>query len=135
MELFNLAIQTDSNDLNMTVFKQYLHKSSNNEDIEKTLTQRGLTEEELKLLENSLTEQLPPAQIQHAMLILRGLRKGASFRDREIAIVSFIRVYFCVPVVFFLVAFKISQFCINFLKEFFNASLFSMTFLFLHCIQ
>lgn len=87
MELFSLALQTDSNDNNLKDLKQYLEKDSS-EDAETKSTQEGLTEEELKLLENDLSKQLTPKQTQHAMSILRGLREGATPREREIAFVS-----------------------------------------------
>lgn len=87
MELFNLALQTDSNDNNLKDLKQYLDRNIE-EDKETKSTQEGLTEEELKLLENDFSKQLTPKQVQHAMSILRGLREGATPREREIAFVS-----------------------------------------------
>lgn len=91
MELLSLALQGDVEDKKAIDLKQLLETSSSEEDSkskEGGKTMDGLTESDLKEMEDELTKVLTPKQKQHAMKILRSFREGAPEKENEAAVVS-----------------------------------------------
>lgn len=84
----------DAAKINQTFFAEV--SSSSEESAENTLhsgevkkiSDGGITEDELKDIEDALSKELTPTQTKQVMKIFQGLREGATSKETENALVS-----------------------------------------------
>lgn len=84
MNLLSLALTPCGN--KKVDLKQLLETSSSESD---EGTSDGLTEADMREAQDELSKLISAEQVQHAMIILRGFRVGATKEENHVAVVSF----------------------------------------------
>lgn len=92
MDLLGLALQGPTCDKKKIDLRPILESHDNESKDEES--SEGITEKELREAQEELSKLVSAEQVQHAMIILRGLRVGATEKENETAVVSF-KIYQC----------------------------------------